>query len=178
MTLKLAAESGGNPLIPPIGELIIGTICFLALFGLLYKVAYPGIRRTLEERADKIEGGLQRAEEAQAEAQRTLEQYKQQLAEARQEAAGIREKAHADGKAIVDEARETARAEAQRIVDNARQQMDADRQQVVAQLRQEVGRLSTDLATRIVGESLEDEERQRRVVDRFLADLERERELT
>lgn len=178
MTSILAQEPHANPLIPPMGELIIGTICFLGLFALLYKVAFPGIKRTLEERSNSIEGGIKRAEEAQAEAQRTLEQYRAQLAEARHEAAQIREKAHADGKAIVDEARETARSEAQRIVDGARQQMEADRQQVVAQLRSEVGRLSTDLAARIVGESLEDEVRQRRIVDRFLEDLERERELT
>lgn len=178
MTSILAAEPHANPLIPPWGELIIGTICFLGLFAVLAKVAFPGIKKTLAERTDKIEGGLQRAEEAQAEAGKKLEQYRAQLAEARHEGAQIREKAHADGKAIVDEARETARAEAQRIVDSARQQMEADRQQVVTQLRGEIGRLSTDLAARIVGESLEDEVRQRRIVDRFLEDLERERELT
>lgn len=175
MTSILAAEPGGNPLVPPIGELIIGTICFLALFGLLAKMAYPGIKKTLEERTNAIEGGIERAEKAQAEAQETLEKYRQQLSEARHEAAQIREKAHADGKAIVDEARESARSEAQRIVEGARAQMDADRQQVVAQLRQEVGQMSADLAGRIVGESLEDEARQRRIVDRFLEELEQEK---
>ena len=54
----------------------------------------------------------------------------------------------------------------------AHAQIDAERQQVLAQLRTEIGELSTQLASRIVGESLEDEARQRRVVERFLAELE------
>jgi F-type H+-transporting ATPase subunit b len=68
--------------------------------------------------------------------------------------------------------REQAQAEAARIVEHAHSQIEADRQQAVTSLRAEVGSLATDLATRIVGESLEDQARQSRVVDRFLADLE------
>ena len=51
-------------------------------------------------------------------------------------------------------------------------QLEAERNQIVAQLRTEVGGLATTLAGRIVGESLDDDERARRTVDRFLADLE------
>jgi F-type H+-transporting ATPase subunit b len=68
--------------------------------------------------------------------------------------------------------REQAQAEAARITSSAQQQITAERQQAVVQLRTDVGRLATDLASRIVGESLEDEARQRRVVDRFLDELE------
>ncbi len=65
-----------------------------------------------------------------------------------------------------------AQAEAARIVDNAHRQVEAERQQAVVSLRQEVGALSTTLAGKIVGESLEDEVRQKGIVDRFLAELE------
>lgn len=68
--------------------------------------------------------------------------------------------------------REEAQAEARRIVENAHQQVEADRQQAIQSLRTEVGTLATDLAGRIVGESLADDARQRRVVDRFLQELE------
>jgi F-type H+-transporting ATPase subunit b len=54
----------------------------------------------------------------------------------------------------------------------AQAQIAADRQQAFASLRNEVGTLAVELASKIVGESLADEARQSRVVDRFLAELE------
>ena len=71
------------------------------------------------------------------------------------------------------EARERATAEATRISEQAQAQIAAERQQAAAQLKGEVGSLATTLAGKIVGESLEDDARSQRVVDRFLADLDR-----
>ena len=126
----------------------------------------------LQERTEKIEGGLERAEAAQAEAQQVLEQYRQQLADARHEAARLREEAREQGAQIIAEMREEAQAEARRLTEAAQAQIQSERQQALTALRSEVGALSTDLASRIVGESLNDEARQSRVVDRFLDDLE------
>jgi len=169
--LAQAAEST-NPLIPDAVELVIGLIAFVIVFGGLGKILMPRIQRTLAERTDSIEGGLQRAEEAQAEAQQTLERYRSQLAEARQEAARLREEAREQGTQIIAEMREQAQAEYRRLVDAAHAQIDTDRQQAIAALRTEMGQLAAELAGRIVGESLADDARQRRVVDRFLEELE------
>jgi F-type H+-transporting ATPase subunit b len=166
------AQAQQNPLVPDLTELIIGAVSFLIVFSLLAKVLMPRISKTLEERTDKIEGGLHRAEEAQAEASRTLEQYRAQLAEARHEASRLREEAREQGARIKAELRAEGEAERQRIVEAAHAQLDTDRQQAITALRAEVGALAVDLAGRIVGESLEDEARQRRTVDRFLARLE------
>jgi F-type H+-transporting ATPase subunit b len=68
--------------------------------------------------------------------------------------------------------REQAAAEASRITETAHKQIEAERQQALVSLRTDVGRISTDLAGRIVGESLEDEPRQKGIVERFLAELE------
>jgi F-type H+-transporting ATPase subunit b len=163
---------GSSPLVPAWPELIIGAIAFLIVFGLLYKVLMPRIQKTLAERTDAIEGGLQRAEEAQAEAARTLEQYKAQLAEARHEAARLREEAQEQGAQIIAEMREQAQAEARRITEAAQAQLGADRLQALSALRAEVGTMAVELAGRIVGESLEDQARQSRLVDNFLAGLE------
>ena len=166
------AQAQQNPLVPDLTELIIGAVSFLIVFSLLAKVLMPRISKTLEERTDKIEGGLHRAEEAQAEANRALEQYRAQLAEARHEASRLREEAKEQGAQIKAELRAEGEAERQRIVEAAHAQLDADRQQAITALRAEVGALAVELAGRIVGESLEDEARQRRTVDRFLAQLE------
>jgi F-type H+-transporting ATPase subunit b len=115
---------------------------------------------------------MNKAEEAQAQAQAALEQYQAQLVEARAEAARIREDAKAQGAQIIAEMREHAVAEASRITETAHKQIEAERQQALVGLRTDMGRISTDLASRIVGESLHEETRQKGIVERFLAELE------
>jgi len=168
----LAAEGAQNPLIPDTAELIVGLLCFFIVFGILGKKLLPNIQKTLDERHNAIEGGLERAEQAQAEANRTLEEYKAQLAEARHEAARITEQAREQGATIIAEMREEGQRQREAIIAAGHAQIEADRRQVTVTLRQEVGRIATDLAGRVVGESLDDVARQSRVVDRFLDGLE------
>ena len=171
--IPLAAETASsNPLIPSWPEFVVGTILFFLVFGFLAKVGMPRITKTLEERHEAIEGGINRADEAQAEAQQLLEQYRAQLDDARHEASRMREEAREQGASIIAEMRERAEAESRRIIDAAQAQIEADRRQALTSLRTEVGSLATELAGRIVGESLADTARQGRMVDRFLAELE------
>ena len=174
--LHEAAEQLQNPLVPDLTELIIGAITFGIIFFALWKVLIPRLSKTLDERTDKIEGGLQRAEETQAEADRTLAAYREQLAEARHEAARLREEAREQGAQIIAEMREQASAEGRRLIEAAHAQIDADRQQALQSLKTEVGALAVELAGRVVGESLTDEARQRRTVERFLDELEQQPE--
>ena len=160
------------PLLPHPAELIVGLIAFAILYWIYATKVVPKMEAMYEERAAAIEGGMQQAEEAQAEAKAALEKYNAQLAGARTEANEIRESAREQGASIVAEMRGQAQAEAARITESAKRQVDAERQQAVVSLRQEVGALSTSLASKIVGESLEDEVRQNGIVDRFLAELE------
>lgn len=168
----LAATTTTNPLVPSGAEMIIGLVCFVVVFGVLGKLLLPRITKVLEERENAIEGGINRADEAQAEAQRVLAQYRAQLDDARHEAARLRQEAQEQGAAIVAEMREQAQAEARRITEAAQAQIEAERQSALQSLRTEVGSLSVELASRIVGESLTDTARQSRMVDRFLDDLE------
>jgi F-type H+-transporting ATPase subunit b len=174
--LLLAAEQLQNPLIPNLTELIVGAVTFGIIFFALWRVLMPRLSKTLEERTDKIEGGLQRAEETQAEANATLDRYREQLAEARHEAARLREEAREQGAQIIAEMREQAQAEGRRLVEAAHAQIEADRQQALQSLKTEVGGLAVDLASRVVGESLTDEARQRRIVERFLDELDQQAE--
>jgi len=134
----------------------------------------PGLTKVLDERTAKIEGGIARAEEVQAAADEALVEQKRVLDEARHEAARLREEAQVEGVAILAEARARAQAEANRIVETAQRQIEAERQHAVVSLRSEVGALATELASRIVGESLRDDARQSRVIDRFLDELDAE----
>ncbi len=175
----LAADSGGGgfwedayPVIPHPGELIVGIISFAILYFLYKRLVVPRLEEMLAERRRQIEGGIERAETMQTEAKAALDRYNAQLAEARTEAAQIREQARTEGQQILEELRAQAQEESARILARGQEQIQAARQQVVNELRAQIGTLAVDLAGRVVGESLADDARRRGTVDRFLEQLE------
>ena len=175
----LAAEEGGSgsfwedayPVIPHPGELIVGIISFVILYFLYKRFVVPRLETMLDERRRAIEGGIERAETMQAEAKAALDRYNAQLAEARTEAAQIREQARTEGQQILEEMRVQAQEESARILARGQEQIQAARQLVVNELRAQIGTLAVDLAGRVVGESLADDARRRGTVDRFLDEL-------
>jgi F-type H+-transporting ATPase subunit b len=174
----VAAEEGGGgfwetayPIIPHPGELILGIIAFVILYFLYKRFVVPRLEDMLAERRNQIEGGIERAETMQAEAKAALDRYNAQLAEARTEAAAIREQARTEGQQILEELRVQAREESERILARGQEQIQAARPQAVNELRAQIGTLAVDLAGRVVGESLTDDARRRGTVDRFLDEL-------
>lgn len=162
-----------NPLIPHTAELVVGSIAFVLLFLVLKSKVVPMFEKAFAERTAAIEGGIQKAEQAQLEAARALAEYNDQLSAARDEAAKVREDARAQAAAIADDLRAKAQEDAARITAAAHASIEAERQQAITSLRNEVGALAVELASKIVGESLEDQARQTRVVERFIEDLEK-----
>ena len=155
----------------PNATFFVELAAFALLFYLLARYVIPPINRAMVARQDAIRKEFADLEHARSEAEAAEADYKAQIADARHEAARIREEARQQGAQITAEMREQAQTEAARIVDNGHSQIAAERQQAVTSLRAEVGALAITLAGRIVGESLDDDERSTRVVDRFLADL-------
>jgi F-type H+-transporting ATPase subunit b len=156
----------------PNGTFWVELIAFAIMFYILAKYIVPPINRAMTRRQDAIRQQFADLDQARADAKSAEDEFRAQIADARREAARIREEAREQGAGIVAEMRDQAQAEANRIVEHAHAQLEADRQQAVTSLRGEVGTLATELAGRIVGEALDDQARQSRVVDRFLADLE------
>lgn len=162
-----------GPLAPHyISEVIAGILLLLLVVLVMWKVVVPAFEKMYAERSDQIEGGMQRAAAAEAEAEAARARYQNQLDEAREDAARIREDAKNQGAQMLAEARENAMKESSRILESARLQLEAERSQLLHDLRGEVGGLATTLAEKIVGETLRDDERTGRTIDRFLADLE------
>jgi F-type H+-transporting ATPase subunit b len=156
----------------PNGTFWVELIAFALMFAILAKFIIPPINRAMTARQDAIRAQFADLDEAKADAKRAEDEFKAQIADARHEAARIREEAREQGAAIVAEMRDKAQEDAGRIVAHAHSQIEADRKAALASLRAEVGTLATTLAGRIVGESLEDEARQSRVVERFIEGLE------
>lgn len=165
-----AAETR-NPLIPEPADLIWATLCFVVILIFFWKLALPRMQKMLDARAEAIEGNMAKADEAQHKAEALLEEYTAQLADARSEAAQIREQAREEGKQIVAEHKEQASAEAARITASAQSHIEAERQAALVSLRTEVGSLALDLASGVIGESLNDDSKATGIVDRFLAEL-------
>lgn len=166
------ATEATNPIGLPWGEVVIAAVAFVVLILVLRKFAWPMFEKAYADRTEAIEGGIAKAESAQLEAKAALEKYQQQLSGAREEAAKIREDARSQAQAIKDDILAQAKQEAERISAAGRSQLDSQRAQIVAELRGDLGRVSVQLASKVVGESLEDEALRRRTVERFLADLE------
>jgi len=171
--INWAAGEGANPLVPHTAELIVGFIAFSLLFLVLRSKVVPLFEKAFAERTEAIQGGMEKAERAQVEAERALAQYTAQLNEARGEAQKIREAASVKGAAIINDLRSKAAEEVARITAAATAAIQSERQQAMTALRNEVGALATELAGKIVGEALDDQVRQSRIVDRFISDLEK-----
>lgn len=170
--MRYLVQEEHNPIIPIWQEVLIGAIAFALLCFVLMKYVFPRMEQMYQQRVAEIEGGLERAAAAQAEADRRLEQYQAQLAEARTEAARIRDDARADATGIREDVLAQARDESDRIIAAGREALAAERATLVRELRTELGTLSVELASRIIGESLADEARRAGTVERFLAELE------
>jgi len=177
LSTLLAADPEGtteviNPLIPKDYDIIWSAVCFAIILAFFIWKFLPAIKKTLDARAEQIEGGIKKAEIAQAEAAAALEEYTAKLAEGRAEAAKIREQARLDAVKIGNEVREQATADAARITANAQATIEAERQSALVSLRAEVGSLAIDLASGVIGQSLTDDKKASALVDQFLADLE------
>lgn len=170
----LPAAAPANPLLPAWYDIIWSLVSVAIIAFVLGKLVIPKVMQTLDARAEAIEGGIKAGEAARAEAEAMRAGFEEAEAEARREAAEIRDRANQDAKAIVADGRAKAESEAQRVAANANRQLEADKQAAEISLRTDVGLMASELASRIVGEALTDAEMQSRVIDRFLAELEAE----
>ncbi|MDF3310181.1 F0F1 ATP synthase subunit B [Rhodococcus sp. ACS1] len=171
IALLAAEEESHNPLLPATYDIVWSIVCLVIVGFVFWKYVLPMFQKVLAERTEQIDGGIKRAEEAQAEAKAALEQYRAQLAEARTEAAQIREDARTQGQQIIAEMKAQAQEESDRIVAAGNNQLVAQRQQIVAELRADLGRTAVDLAEKLIGESLADDVKRAGTVDRFLNEL-------
>ncbi|MGH3423309.1 MAG: F0F1 ATP synthase subunit B [Nocardioidaceae bacterium] len=171
MSTTVLAAGESNFLVPN-ATFIAEVIAFVIILLVLAKWVVPPINKAMVDRQERIRKQFDELEQAKADAESAEQEYKSQFSEARHEAARIREEAREQGAQIIAEMRQQAQAEAERITSNAHAQIDVERTQAYQQLRAEVGGVAATLAGRIIGESLDDDERQRRTVERFLQDLE------
>jgi len=167
----LAQEESGNNFLVPDLTIVVEILAFLLILYILRRYVWPPLSTAMNDRQAMIRQSAQDAAAAATKLKEAEERYNAALAEARTEAAIIRDQARADAQAIREELKAKAEAEAERIRARAEEQIASQRDQVVRQLRSEIGGLAFQLSERIVGEALADDERLRQTVDSFLDDI-------
>ncbi|HWD42710.1 MAG TPA: F0F1 ATP synthase subunit B [Actinomycetota bacterium] len=165
-----AAEHEQSPIFPAINELIWGTLAFLILVFLMYRTVWPSVDKAFKDRRANIEGKLEQAEKDREDAEQLLEQYRRRLRDAEDETKQILDEARTNADRVRRELLAKAETDAGRELDRARQAIRAERDQAIRQLRNEVGTLAVELATRVVGDSL-DRDRQLRLIDEYIDEL-------
>jgi F-type H+-transporting ATPase subunit b len=139
----------------PLGvELYVNLAAFLVLFVLLWKFAFPPITDMLDRRAENIRESLEKAEETRVSAERLLDEYKEQMAEARQEAAKVIEQGRKVADAMKDEIVAKANEEREALLARAREEIQGEKRAAIAELQASVADLSVAVAGRIIGTTL------------------------
>jgi ATP synthase F0 subunit b len=146
-------------------------VAFLLVAFLVYKFVWPALNRMMSERQEAVQEQVEASEEAARNLEAAQLRFDEAVAEARFEAARIRDDARADAGLIREELREQAEREVERIKQRGAEELTAQRDQIVRQLRAEIGALSFDTAERLVTDALGDKGRQSNTVDRFLGEL-------
>jgi F-type H+-transporting ATPase subunit b len=167
LLLLAAPKKGIDLILPATAELVWGIICFAVVAFLLIRFAFPRIRETIEARERAIQGSHEEAEKARDEAKGLLDDYKQQLAEARSEANRIIEEGRQSAEQVRKDLVAKAETDAEGIVARARDQIQQERQRTIQELQTQIGAMSIELAEKVVGRSL-DGSTQRELVDAYI----------
>lgn len=171
MLLLAEADKTANPLLPALPDIIWSVVVLVVVGLVLGKYVIPKFLKVLDERTEKIEGGIARAEEAQEKAQELLQQYQAEINKARDEAAIIREEARAEGQALLAQMKVEAQAESERIIATGNSQLEIQRRQIISELRNDLGRISISLAEKLIGHALDTETKKAETIDRFITEL-------
>jgi F-type H+-transporting ATPase subunit b len=160
-----------SPLIEVVPGLMIWTlVCFGITFFVLRKYAFGPIQKTIDERRERIRSSVEEAEHARAEARRLLEEHKQLIGQAKNEAGGILAEARKVADSQRDRAREEIEADRQRRLEDTRKQIEAETARALEQIRSEVAELTLVAAAKVTGKVL-DRDDHRKLIDDAIAEL-------
>ena len=171
--VRFIADSGrGTKLVlPAANELLWGAVAFVLFLLVLWRAGvWRKLGEAMDERRRRIQGDLENAEAARLEAERLLEQYREQLQQAREEARQLVEDAKRRADQTRQELIQKAERDAEMVRTRAEQEIQAQLERAKGELRRELGVLSVRVAEKVIGDNL-DGDRQLRLVDRYIEEL-------
>ena len=166
-----ALAASGNFLIPNM-TFVVELMAFVIVLGVLWRYVIPPVQQAMNARQELARQLVSDSAEAKQLLEKAQTAYQTAMAEARHDAAQLRARAQQQRREIVAGASTEAAAGVAEIISRGQAQVEAERRQAVGQLKTELGTLAVDLAEKILGEALADSQRQERLIERFLSDIE------
>jgi F-type H+-transporting ATPase subunit b len=160
-------QEAPSPIAPATNELLWGIASFAVLFVLLWKLAWPGIKKGMEGRTERIRSSLEEAEHAKAEAERVLDEYRRQLAEARSEAGRVIEESRQQADALRRDLQAKAEADIAELRERAAADVEAAKTAAIADLREQVSQIAIGAAELVVQRSL-DRDTQMQLIENYI----------
>jgi F-type H+-transporting ATPase subunit b len=167
------ALAQGNFLIPNM-TFVVELMAFIIVLGVLWRYVVPPVQQAMTARQEMARKLVRDSEEAKHLLEQAQTAYTAAMADARREAARLRATAQEQRREIVEGASAEAEARAAEIITRGQARLGAERGQAIRQLKTELGTVAVDLAERILGEALASDQRQQRLIERFLSELEDE----
>ena len=167
------ALAAGNFLVPNM-TFVVELTAFIIVLGVLWRYVVPPVQKAVNARQEMARKLVSDSEEAKRLLEKAQTAHRTAMADARHEAAQLRARAEEQRREIVEEASTEAEAGVAEIISRGQVQLEAERRQAVRQLKTDLGNLAVDLAEKILGEALADNQRQQRLIERFLSNIEEE----
>ncbi|NPD31990.1 F0F1 ATP synthase subunit B [Berryella wangjianweii] len=161
------SKEGVAVILPDMVEFIPMVVAFIVLAIILGKFGWPKFNDMLEKREATIAESLRKSEEARAESERVLAEYQKELAEAKAQAAKIVADAKQMGETLKADLSAQAQQEAAAIVEKARAAIEVEKRAALAELQGSIADISVDVASRLVGTDLSDDEH-RKIIERYV----------
>ena len=159
-----------NPILPSVPELVWGTLSFAIVFLLMWKFAFPSVKKGMDARTERIRESLSTAEQAKTDAQEVLDEYQRQLADARNEANRIIEEARQTAEALRRDLTARAEADAAEIRTRASADIEAAKSRAMEELRGQLTELTIGLAERVVKRNI-DRDSNAQLIDDYIATI-------
>ncbi|MFU0663678.1 F0F1 ATP synthase subunit B [Gardnerella vaginalis] len=167
-----ASESNGLALfLPEPYDLVWSLVVLVVLAAFFYKFVMPKFQAILDERAEKIEGGMAKAANMQREADELKNQIEEELTQAQTDAAKTREEARAEASKIIGEARQRAEKDAAKIISEAQHSIEAQHKHAMSSLQGEVSVLAAALAGKILASKLDDDIVSSKIIDHVIDEV-------
>lgn len=157
---------------PSFGLVFWMFVSFGLLFLILWKFAWPVILKSVDERADLIDKGVEYAESAKKELDNSKATAGEIISEARRREADILREADSLRTQIIEEARAEAKVEAKKEIDAAHVSIEQSRKEAEQNLRNEVGQIALEIASKVVRRNMEGEKAQAELVNSLLDEIE------
>jgi len=168
--LAAAALQSRNPILPSVPELVWGSLAFLIVFLLMWKYAFPSVKKGMDARTERIRDSLSTAEQAKTDAQAVLEEYQRQLADARNESNRIIEDARQTAEALRRDLMARAESDAAEVRARATADIDAAKDRAMEELRSQLTQLTLQLTELVVKRNI-DRDANSRLVDDYISSI-------